>query len=303
MPPSTEGTLRFRNYDIWYRIVGDREAEGCLPILVLHGGPGATHQYLESLADLARSGRRVIFYDQLGCGRSARPTDPELYTAELFVEELKTVREQLALDRVHLLGQSWGGMLAMQYAIERPAGLASIIVADSPGDMKHWVNEANRLRAELPSAVAQTLTHHEAAGTTDDPAYAAAVDVFYRRHLCRLETWPDELVRTSKALAEDGFVYNVMNGPSEFHVVGKLKSWSILADLHRIVTPTLLLSGAYDEATPAIVHELQTRIAGSEWIVFPNSAHCPHLEEPVAFHAAVRGFVSGVETAQRALRV
>lgn len=291
----TEGTLKFRGYDVWYRIVGDRETDGRLPILVLHGGPGATHQYLESLADLAASGRRVIFYDQIGCGRSAHPTDPDFYSAELFVDELKTVREALHLDRVHLLGQSWGGMLAMQYAIERPAGLASIIVADSPADMTHWVSEANRLRAALPPDVAQALQQHEDAGTTDDPAYGAAVDVFYRRHLCRLETWPDELVRTTEALTNDGFVYSVMNGPSEFHVIGKLKTWSVLDRLERIETPTLLLSGAFDEATPAIVDEIQKRIPRSDWILFNASSHTPHIEEPVAFRAAVRGFLSGVE--------
>ncbi|GAC1402937.1 MAG: proline iminopeptidase-family hydrolase [Candidatus Velthaea sp.] len=294
-PAKSEGTLRFRGFDVWYRIVGERDEPGRAPILVLHGGPGATHQYLESLAALASSGRRVIFYDQLGCGRSSHPTDPELYSAELFVDELKAVREALGLERVHLLGQSWGGMLAMQYAIERPAGIASLIVADSPADMRQWVAEANGLRAELPRDVADALTHHEAMGTTDHPAYAAAVEVFYRRHLCRLEIWPDALVRTTKALTEDGFVYNVMNGPSEFHVIGKLKTWSILENLHRITAPTLLLSGKYDEATPAIVEEIHRRIPHSEWILFENSAHTPHLEEPAAFHAAVRGFASGVE--------
>jgi proline-specific peptidase len=294
-PASHDGTLSFRGHDVWYRIVGDGEEAGRVPLLVLHGGPGATHQYLEPLAELARYGRRVIFYDQIGCGRSSRPTDPDFYSTELFVDELATVRDRLGLERVHLLGQSWGGMLAMQYAIDGPPGLASIIVADSPADMGQWVAEANRLREQLPPDVSATLLRHETDGTTDDPAYLAAVDVFYRKHVCRLDPWPEPFARTAAALARDGFVYNVMNGPSEFHVVGKLKSWSILDRLPAITVPTLLLSGAHDEATPAIVSSIVARIPRAEWILFEHSSHTPHLEEPTAFNAAVRAFLSGVE--------
>jgi L-proline amide hydrolase len=241
----------------------------------------------------------VVFYDQIGCGRSAHPADPDFYSAELFVEELATVRDALGLRDVHLLGQSWGGMLALQYALEPRAGLASIIVADSPADMVQWVTEANRLRAALPAEVQAALTTHERAGTTSDPAYAAAVDVFYRRHVCRLDQWPPEVLDTVHALETDGFVYNVMNGPSEFHVIGKLREWSILDQLHRITVPTLLLSGAHDEATPAIVGAITERIPHAEWVLFPNSSHMPHVEEPFAFRCAVRGFLAGVEQGRR----
>ncbi len=292
-----EGTLSFRGHDVWYRSVGD-EHDGRLPLLILHGGPGATHRYLASLSDLAQ-GRRVVFYDQIGCGRSAHPADPGFYSAELFVAELDAVRAALGLREVHLLGQSWGGMLAMQYALEPRAGLASIIVADSPADMGHWLSEANRLRAALPADVQATLSAHEAAGTTSDPAYAAAVEVFYRRHVCRLDHWPPEVLETIHALETDGFVYNVMNGPSEFHVIGKLREWSILERLDRITVPTLLLSGAYDEATPAIVGSIAERIPHAEWVLFPASSHMPHVEEPLAFRCAVRGFLAGLEQARR----
>ncbi len=290
-----EGTFPFRGYDVWFRIVGEREAPGRLPLLIVHGGPGATHQYLEPLSALASSGRRIIFYDQIGCGRSGRPTDPDFFSAELFVEELAALRSALGLEHVHLLGQSWGGMLAMQYAIGRPAGLAGIVVADSPADMMQWVSEANRLRAELPPETARALSEHEAAGSTTSAQYAEAVNVFYRRHVCRLDPWPEPFARTAEALANDALVYNVMNGPSEFHVVGKLKTWSILDRLHEIAAPMLLLSGRYDEATPAIVSAIQTRVPHAEWVLFEHSSHTPHLEEPAAFNAAVRGFLSGIE--------
>ncbi len=295
-----EGRIAFRGYEIWYRSVGEAASDARLPLLVLHGGPGATHQYLTPLEALASSGRRVIFYDQIGCGRSGGPRDdPDFYDVDLFVEELTAVRAALGLERVHLLGQSWGGMLAMQYALTRPAGLASIVVADSPADMRQWVAEANRLRSQLPPDVQETLTAHEAAGTTTDPAYAAAVDVFYRRHMCRVDPWPAPVERAIAALTNDGFVYNVMNGPSEFHVIGKLKDWSILDRLGEIAVPTLLLSGAHDEATPAIVGAIAERIPHAAWILFEESSHMPHVEEPAAFNAAVIGFLAGVESASR----
>jgi len=291
---SSEGFVAFRGHRTWCRSVGE-SAPGHLPLLVLHGGPGATHQYLEPLAELARFGRRVIFYDQVGCGQSDHPSNPDFYDVATFVAEVDAVREQLGLDAVHILGQSWGGMLAMEYALTHPAGLASIVVADSPASMTLWVSEANRLRAELPPDVERTLSAHETAGTTSDDAYAAATMEFYRRHVCRLETWPDCVMRTMQALTDDGLVYNVMNGPSEFHVVGKLKTWDITARLPEIDVPTLLLSGRYDEATPAIVGAIHDRIPKSEWILFDESAHMPHVEEPTAFNAAVRGFLAGVE--------
>jgi L-proline amide hydrolase len=300
-PSVTEGTIDFRGYRTWYRIVGE-DIGGRLPVIVLHGGPGATHQYLEPLDVLTESGRRVIFYDQIGCGRSDRPTDPAFYETQTFVDELVTLRVALGLDRVHLIGQSWGGMLAMQYALERPPGLASIVVADSPADMGQWVGEANRLRAALPHDVERVLAEHEAAGTTSAPEYGAAVEIFYRKHVCRLDPWPDPFVRTAEALEHDNFVYLVMNGPSEFHVIGKLASWSILDRLHEIDTPTLLLSGAYDEATPAIVGAIAERIPHAEWVLFEESSHTPHLEQPAAFSATVRAFLAGVESGSRALQ-
>jgi proline-specific peptidase len=289
-----DGFIDFRGYRTWYESFGE-SVDGRLPIVILHGGPGATHQYLEPLRSLAASGRRVIFYDQIGCGRSDRPPDSAFYTVQTFVDELDAVREQLGLARCHILGQSWGGMLAMEYALTQPQGLASMIVADSPASMVLWVSEANRLRAELPPEVDRTLREHEAAGTTSDPAYIAAIDVFYARHVCRLDPIPDCFVRTAEALTNDGFVYNYMNGPSEFHCIGTLKNWDITDRLHEIRTPTLLLSGRYDEATPTIVGAIHERIPGARWTIFEESSHTPHLEEPAAFDSAVLAFLAEIE--------
>ena len=292
---STEGFIPFRGYRTWYRIVGNGEEPGKLPLLVLHGGPGASHDYLEPLEAMANTGRRVIFYDQLGGGNSDHPHNPSMWTVELFVEELGAVRKALALDHLHILGQSWGGMLGMEYALTQPSGLASLTIADSPASMIQWVSEANRLRAQLPPEVQQTLLHHEQNGTTDSREYQDAMLVYYRRHVCRVDPWPDCVTRTFEKLAQYPEVYNTMNGPSEFHVIGTLKTWDITNRLHEIKVPTLLLSGRYDEATPIIVEPIQRSIPGSEWIIFENSSHMPHVEETELYLQVLDRFLMHVE--------
>lgn len=293
--PIQEGFIPFHGYRTWYRSVGQAEVPGRLPVLCLHGGPGSNHDYLEPLEALAATGRRVVFYDQLGSGNSDQPHDPALWTVELFVEEVDAVRQALGLERMHILGQSWGGMLAMEYALTQPAGLASIVVADSPASMVQWVAEANRLRGELPPDVQATLQQHEAAGTTESAEYQAAVWVFYRRHLCRLDPWPECLTRSFQKMMHNPEVYNTMNGPSEFHVIGTIKDWDIVDRLGEIRVPALVAGGRYDEATPAITETVHRGIPGSEWVIFERSSHLPHLEEPERFLQVVGDFFARVE--------
>ena len=293
--PNREGFVSFRGYKVWYRVVGDHEAVGRLPLLCLHGGPGATHDYLEPLEAMAASGRRVIFYDQLGAGNSDHPHNPAMWTVDLFVEEVGVIRRALGLERLHILGQSWGGMLAMEYALRQPAGLASITVADSPASMRQWVSEANRLRAELPAEVQATLLRHEAAGSTDSDEYQEAEQAFYRRHVCRLDPWPECVVRSFDKLAQSPEVYQTMNGPSEFHVIGTLKDWDIVSRLGEIRVPALVVGGRYDEATPAITETVHRGIPGSEWVIFENSSHTPHVEETERFLQVLDRFLSRVE--------
>jgi proline-specific peptidase len=253
---------------------------------------------MESMSALAETGRRVVFYDQLGCGRSATPPNPDLWTIPLYREEVDVVRQALGLQRLHILGQSWGGMLGMEYALTQPDGLASLIVADSPASIPQWVAEANRLREDLPEDVQATLLKHEQNGTTDLPEYEAAVEVFYRRHVCRLDPWPDYVARAFDNMAKNPEVYHVMNGPSEFHVVGLLKEWDITGRLAEIHVPTLIVSGRYDEATPAIAQTVHDGIPGSEWVLFEESSHMPHAEEPERFVEVVDAFMTRVEDGQ-----
>jgi len=290
-----EGFTSFRGYKVWYGIIGEREEQGKLPLLCLHGGPGAPHDYLEPIGTIAQTGRRVIFYDQLGSGNSDHPHKPEMWAVDLFVEEIGVVRQALGLEKVHILGQSWGGMLAMEYALTKPKGLASLILADSPANMSQWISEVNRLRSQLPPEVQQTLLKHEQEGTTNDPAYQEATLVFYRRHLCRVDPWPQCLQRTFEKLMQAPEVYYTMNGPSEFHVTGTLRNWNIVNRLNEIHVPTLLLSGRYDEATPEVVETVHRGIKGSEWIIFENSSHMPHLEESERYIQVLADFLSRVE--------
>ena len=300
MSTATEGHMEWEGHTTWYRVVGTLEPGSELaPVVLAHGGPGASHDYIEPIAELARSGRACVLYDQVGCGRSQHLRDApvEFWTVDLFKRELVELTRTLGIDgRYHLLGQSWGGMLAMEHALDHPTGLKSIVVCDSPASMVLWVEEANRLREELPPDVQATLVRHEEAGTTADPEYEAAVEVFYRRHLCRVE-WPDCLERSFKNIEADPTVYHTMNGPSEFHCIGSLRGWDITDQLHEIDVPTLLVSGAYDEATPLIVRTIHERIPGSEWVLLDESSHTPHIEEPEAFLAAVEAFLAAVEAA------
>jgi L-proline amide hydrolase len=285
--------MKWQHGSTWYRVVGDLKSSKT-PVMVLHGGPGAGHNYCEPIADvLAQTGRAAVLYDQIGCGNSTHlPDKPkEFWTPELFMEELVLLTEHLGIsNKYNIVGQSWGGMLGMQFAIQKPKGLNALVVADSPASMEVWVSEANKLRKELPPEVEATLLKHEAAETTEDPEYIAAVDVFYSRHLCRIPQ-PPYVVASFEQLAADPTVYHTMNGPSEFHVIGSLKHWDIRPQLKEISAPTLLVSGQYDEATPAMVKEINGLIPGSKWELFAESSHMPHVEEPAKFKRVVAEFL------------
>jgi len=293
LEPSRTGTVDFGPYETWYRVTGDLDG-GQVPLVVLHGGPGAAHNYLLEIAGLASTGRPVIHYDQLGCGNSTHLRDrgAEFWTVELFLEELTNLLDKLDVGPHHLLGQSWGGMLGAEYAVTRPAGLQSLVISNSPASMDLWVTEANRLRQDLPSDVRDALDYHEANGTTDDPAYLAATQVFYDRHVCRVVPNPPEVVATMTQLNEDPTVYHTMNGPNEFYCIGSLRTWSIIERLGSIVAPTLLISGRHDEATPATVQPFFDRVADVRWTVFEDSSHMPFVEEPERYLDVVGAFLA-----------
>ena len=292
-----EGTVPFPHggddAETWYRVTGDLRADGPAPLVVLHGGPGGTHDYLLSLVDLA-DGRAVVHYDQLGGGRSTHYPDhgSEFWTPELFVRELHNLVDALGIaGRHHVLGQSWGGFLAEEYALTQPPGLRSLVLADTAASWADFAAEAGKLREQLPADVQATLAKHEEAGTYDDPEYMQACLAFYDRHVCRIP-WPPEVAATFEYLEQDPTVYRTMNGPSEFHIIGSCKDWQVKDRLHEIGVATLLVSGRHDEATPALQQVLLDGIAGSEWVCFEESSHMPHVEERERYMQVVGGWLA-----------
>ncbi|PSK81162.1 L-proline amide hydrolase [Murinocardiopsis flavida] len=295
--PVTKGTLPFRQYSVWYRLTGtlagDRPA-----LVVLHGGPGSTHDYLIRLARLADDGWPVIHYDQLGNGASTHVPDaePGFWTPQLFLDELDTVLGHFGVGSNYVLfGQSWGGLLAAEHAARRPAGLRGLVVANAPASYPQWLKELAVLRDRLPPGVNSTLLSHERAGTTDSREYFEAMMVFYRRHLCRLDPWPSEFTSTFMEIYSNPNVYQTMNGPSEFHVIGSLKDWGVVDSISAINVPTLLISGVHDEVTLESMRPYHDRIPDTRWEVLEDSSHTPHLEEPEKFDAALIEFLKSLD--------
>jgi proline-specific peptidase len=284
-----EGRIPFRGHETWFRSVGDGSGT---PLLCLHGGPGSTHLGLTPLEQLGDE-RRVVLYDQLGSGDSSKPSDPSLWTVELFLAELANVRDALGLDRVHLLGHSWGGMLAQEYALTQPDGLVSLILSSTLSSAALWREESLRLRAALPPEVREPLDAHEAAGTTADPEYETAIYEFLHRHLCRLDPWPpvvEEAIRSTNLE-----VYNTMWGPSEAHPTGVLAGWDVTPRLAEIRVPALVLCGRCDEATPLQAETIVQGLPDAELTVFEQSAHMAPVEETERYLTAVRNFLARID--------
>ena len=295
MPHVATQTIPFRDGETWVRVTEPSvPREGALPLVVLHGGPGMAHNYVRNLEALADTGRRVIHYDQLGCGNSTHLPDApaDFWTPQLFVDEFENVVEALGLAEYHLLGQSWGGMLGAEIATRRPGGLRSLAICNSPASMPLWVEGAAELRSQLPPEVEAALTAHELAGTTDDPEYLRATDVFYERHVCRVVPTPDDFLESVEQMEAEPTVYHTMNGPNEFHVIGTLRDWTIIDSLHRIEVPTLVVAGEYDEATPATWRPFVDGIPEVSSHVFPGGSHCVHLEQPEEFRRVVGDFLA-----------
>jgi proline-specific peptidase len=287
--PSTEGMIDVPGGRVWYRKLGSGPGT---PLLALHGGPGGTACRFEVLAPLARE-RPVIFYDQLGSGRSDHPTDTSLWRVDRFVAELSAVRQALGLTRVHLLGHSWGGALAAEYmAAAKPEGVASVIFSSPLIDTPRWIADADSLRAQLPAEIRRVLDEEERKGTLDSPAYTAATDSFYARHVHRLPVADEP---RCAGVASNDTIYRQMWGPTEFLSTGSLRTWTRAAELKQITQPTLFVAGEFDEARPSTLEEFRTTMRDAQMVVIPGAAHAAMREKPVEYVDAVRAFLARVE--------
>jgi len=260
-------------------------------VFLLNGGPGLPCDYLrDSHSCLVDQGFRVVAFDQLGTGKSDRPTDPALWTITRYVEEVEAVRQALGLGKVHLVGQSWGGWLGIEYALTYPEALKTLVLENTAADIPHLVGELNRLREALGSETVAMMQRHEAEGTLAHPEYQAAVTLLNYRHVCRLAEWPAPVMRS---LGDWNMgPYETIQGPNEFTYTGNLKDWNRIPDMHRITVPVLITCGAHDELTPACAARMKHALPDAELKVFPNSSHMPFFEEPHAFFPVLIDFLA-----------
>ena len=286
-----EGYIPTENGRIWFRIVGTGAKK--TPLLLLHGGPGASQDYFESLSALSGE-RPVIFYDQLGCGNSDKPDDLSVYTVENYVKELGEVRNALGLDEVHILGQSWGGGLAAAYYLRgNSKGVKSLVLSSPLLDTARWISDQKTYLSEMPEEVRESVGRAEETGNYDSKDYQDAMNYYYSVHLCRLNPWPPVLVKTFEKMSVP--VYLHMWGPSEFTCTGTLKSFDLTGKLSEMDVPVLFICGEYDEAAPESMKYFQSLVDDSELLIINDASHENHLEKKEEYIAAVRKFLDAVD--------
>lgn len=280
-----DGMIAVPGGNVWFNRVGGGPG---LPLLVVHGGPGLPHTYLRSLERLADE-REVIYWDQLGCGNSERPSHRELWTMPRSVAEMDAVVKGLGLDRFHVFGNSWGAMMAQQYALDVTSRAVSLTISNSIASIPQFTQMVARLKTELDPAIQSAIDRHEAAGTTYTAEYQHAVRTWNETYLCRVRPWPPELLEAFANMGTD--IFETMFGPSDFHIVGTIRDWDVFDRLPEITLPTLVLAGRFDECVPEHMWEMHQRIAGSRFELFESSAHMPFIEEPAKFDRVMRDFL------------
>jgi proline-specific peptidase len=298
--------------ETWYKVVGDIEND--VPLITVHGGPGAAHEYLLPFTDLYKNhNKTIIFYDQVGCGNSTRLPekngDTDFWTVDLFMHELDTLVDFLGLRSrgFDLLGQSWGGMLGGVYAAKRPQGLRKLILANAPSSVPLTIKGIQALMKLLPQDVQDDLEEAHRSGDFDSEKYKNACLVFYKKHLCRLDPWPKEVETALGHLEEDPTVYGTMfvgspfsklrllilsrYGPSELFASGPLKDWEGYHTADQISVETLLINGRYDEVQDLAVAPWFHRIPKVKWVQLENSSHIAHFEERERYMQFVSTFL------------
>ena len=286
-----EEYVDYLGYKTYVKIFGEQKDNGKLPLFMLHGGPGACHNYLLPYAEIADlDDRMVIFYDQIGCGKSAIPhQEDDFYNYDLWINEFYVVKEALGIKDCHLFGSSWGGMLAMLLALHDDTGFHSITINSSPVRIQTWLDEANRLIKYLPEHMQEAIAEAERTGDYSTPEAQEAAAEYYKRHVYGMyPPYPDYIAATDEGMGE---CYMVMQGASEFVVTGKMKDWDVREDVKNIKVPCMALSGTDDEGTPLTIKEGVDCIPGCEWVLIPGAVHTAHTLKPDESFAAVMDFM------------
>jgi len=271
--------MPFREYKTYYRIVGDLSSD-MTPLLLLHGGPGSTHNYFEVFDQLAEeTGRPVVMYDQIGCGKSSIPDDKSLWNADTWVDELKTLREYLSLKQVHLLGQSWGGMLAIIYMCDHnPQGVKGLILSSTLSSSKLWAQEQYRMIKFMSPEDQVAIATAESTASYTAPGYLKANEHFMVQHASGpITEQSPEFLRRPKISGEAAYV--TAWGPNEYFPTGNLKDYDYTDRLKNITTPTLVTSGTDDLCTPLVAKTMVDQLPNVEWTLFAHSRHMAFIDE------------------------
>ena len=278
-------------YNVWTKHVGPATGP---QVLTLHGGPGLTHFYLECFEDfLPQAGIGYWYYDQLGCGFSDQPADTSLWTIERFTDEVDQVRRALGQERLILFGHSWGGMLAIEYALKYPQHVRGLVISNMTASMDSYLEQLNRLRRQLPEAQQRALEEFEAKGDYKSAAYQELMwGVLYHKHLCRLDPWPEPLQRSIKHLAEP--VYNTMQGVDEFHVNGNMKPWDRWQDLERITAPTLVIGARHDTMSTDDIVRMGKLIPKGRSVICENGSHTAMYDEQAFYFSKLVPFLKSI---------
>lgn len=259
-------------------------------LLMVHGGPGCPSRYLrDSHEFLVERGVRLVTWDQLGCGESDRPGEPSLWTIDRYVTEMENVRATLDLGVVDVLGQSWGGVLGLEYVLRHPDNVRSFIAADTAFDLPRMQRGFDRKKDALGAETVTMMARHEAEATTDHPEYQAAVTLLMHRHLCRIHPWPEPLLWCMNNIGED--VFAAMFGSYFFQCTGTLRTWDRMDDLPGITTPVLLVHGEHDYIVPELAAMARDRLPNAELAFFPGCSHMPFFETPQRYLDTVAEFL------------
>lgn len=284
-----EGFIDVKGGKVWYKVVGEGNKT---PIIMLHGGPGIPSYYLKPLAELGKD-RPVIFFDQLGCGKSGKLTDTTLMTVDNFVAQLGEVITHLGLKEFYIYGQSWGTMLGTDYYLKNPKGIKALILSSPSLNTKLWRKDAEILIATLPDSIQTAIFTNEKNKTFDTPSYGQAVQVYYQHFLARKQPWSAEMDSCLSQMGQN--IYGYMGGPSEFTMTGELKNYDRTKQLGAIKVPTLFMCGEFDEARPETVKYYQSLVSGAKFSMTPNAAHLTMQDNPKADIKAITDFLNEIE--------
>lgn len=284
-------------FKVWTKRVGNNPR---IKLLLLHGGPGGTHEAFECFDSfLPAEGIEYIYYDQLDSYYSDQPNDSSLWTTERFVEEVEQVRTALGLtkDNFYLLGHSWGGILALEYALKYQDNLKGLIISNMMSSIPEYEKYNGVLRSKMRKSLVDSLQAYEAKGQFSDPTYQALVfSEYYTKHLCRLPEWPDPINRMFKHLSQG--IYVTMQGPSEFKTGGRLITWKRTADLPNIKVPTLTIGGEFDTMDPAHMKMMSEKVQQGTYLYCAKGSHCSMWDDQQTYMKGLINFMKQVDKGQ-----